>query len=58
MLKAAMAIGTSDEVPDVLAHCPYHNQIIVARAARDTYFENQGLLDFQEFTVRNEIIAK
>ena len=53
MLQAGVALTTNSE--EVLAHCPYHNQIIVARAARDAFITQQGLEDFSDFVIRKEI---
>ena len=59
MLKAtgiASTVHTSTSTGDeVLSHCPYHNQIIFARAALDIYVSQQGLDDFKEFFIRKEI---
>ena len=41
---------------DVLPRCPYHDQIIMARAARDEFLDQQGLTDFQEFVTRKTIL--
>ena len=43
---------------EVLKHCPYHHQIDFYRAARDEFYASQGLVDFQEFEVRKEIIDR
>ena len=43
---------------EVLPHCPYHAQIDFFNAARDTFYENEGLLDLQEFEVRKEILDR
>ena len=62
LLKATAAKVVKDTVPDavdpavdVLPRCPYHDQIIMVRTARDTFVESQALLDFQEYFVRKEI---
>ena len=53
----AVANSTASEVSsDVLPICPYHNQIIFAKSARDTLVESQGLIDLQDFFVRKQIL--
>ena len=47
-----------DTTTEVLAHCPYHAQIDFYHAARDTFLESQGLVDIQEFLVRDEIVNR
>lgn len=61
ILKAS-AIGAtahhstdSRDGDEVLRHCPYHDQIIAGKSAWNTFVGQLGLLDFEEFTVRNDI---
>ena len=58
MLKAT-GIATTHKATstgeEVLPHCPYHNQIIFARAAVSTFVAQQGLDDFKEYFIRKEI---
>ena len=59
MLKAAMAVVSMDDtVPDVLPRCPYHDEIVMFNSAKDTFNSQEGLLDFQEFSLRHDIISK
>lgn len=65
MTTAATLIASKDEAisfedgpVEVLKHCPYHHQIDFYRAARDTFFENEGLVDMQEFMIRDDIIGR
>ena len=58
ILQAGSSAIVSSDSAEVLAHCPYHNQIIFARAARDAFIDQQGLDDFAEFVVRKDIQDK
>ena len=70
MSTAAVMIRPKEETEDisvfynedgpieVLPHCPYHPQIDFYRAARDAFLESQGLVDLQEFVVRDDIIGR
>jgi len=46
MTTAAVMIAPKEDIAteaasaEVLKHCPYHNQIIAFRAARDTFIES------------------
>ena len=55
ILQATGTAVVSSDSTEVLAHCPYHNQIIFARAARDAFISQQGLNDFSEFVIRKDI---
>ena len=43
---------------EVLKHCPYLHYIKFFYAARDSFLESQGLVDLQEFVVRDNIIDR
>jgi hypothetical protein len=53
--KKDVALVASDEV---LPHCPYHPQIDFYNAALSNFLDSQGLVDFQEFSTRKEIIDR
>ena len=44
-----------DQESEVLPICPIRNQIQFALAARDTFLEQEGLQDFQDFVLRKDI---
>ena len=64
-LLRATAVVTSAAFSDndyaaeeqVLSRCPYHDQIRALESAWDTFVEQQGLLDMQEYTVRHRIAS-
>ena len=64
MTSAAVMVApkegfTSDTTStEVLKHCPYHRQILFYYAARDEFLNTEGLVDMQEFMVRDNIIDR
>ena len=59
LMSTAAVMITPEEAAseEVLKHCPFHSYIDFYYAARDQFFESQGLVDLQEFAVRDNILA-